>query len=681
MFRVSTFLSRSRNSASLGSSSSSQSLDSQSESQALEKALAAVELVLNDDIAGAEAGLAGGSSAFHKLAFGTLAFIKAALGAEQEVMKEASDQLYEAEVSATQSLAKTRRETDGSVLASAIYDKGSEFMLCQAETQVMMAIVGVLNESLTESIRGFYRLRKAYLTLDSLARMEDKFVRSQQAQNLGSSRTASKESLRPSPSGAATTAKGLENGQLYVASALSDGELVGEGRDSGNEDEYFKVDEKDAGSVKATIVQGDCGKVELDAEKQLEEVHITDIFSSPLDIFIHSGTNLMFGVLNLLISIVPPTFSKLLFIVGFRGDRERALRMLWQASKFHNINGGLAGLVILGWYNGLIGFCDIIPDEDADDGQDTAGYPARRLEALLHDMRKRYPKSNIWLIEEARMAVADRDLNRALDLLSQASGSSLKQLEAMRMFEMSLDSMYAHRYELCSDSFLKCVDLSGWSQALYYYLVGAAHQHKTLAEQYILMAPSKVGKKKMMGRQLPFDVFVVRKVAKWSERATRRGCDLIDAIGVNPLEEMIYLWGGYKKMDPANLEHSLRNLGRWSEGEEVDSSVVTDEADENASLALLRSVILRNLGRHDESMAVLKRDLVDLAPHALRGPHSDEWPAPAAHYEMAVNLVDLTGDATLVQEAKTHIERARNWDKYELDARLGVKITAALNSI
>ncbi|RMZ78908.1 hypothetical protein DV737_g3692, partial [Chaetothyriales sp. CBS 132003] len=630
------------------------------ESQALENALAAVELVLNDDIAGAEAGLAGGSSAFHKVAFGTLAFMKAALGVEQEVMKEASDQLAEAEASAAQSLAKAQRDISGRAPASAIYDKGSEFMLCQAEAQVMMAIVGVLNESLTESIRGFYRLRKAYLSLDALARMEDNFVKSQRAQSLDRHQTASKESLAPSLPKAATPAKGAENVQPYAPSALSHNPN-------------------------------------------------SPIFSSPLDIFIHTGTNLMFGVLNLLISIVPPAFSKLLFIVGFRGDRDRALRMLWQASKFHNINGGLAGLVIFGWYNGLVSFCDIVPDEDPDDGQSIAGYPAGRLQALLHDMRTRYPKSNIWLIEEARMAAADRDLNTTLELLSRAGGSSLKQLEAMRMFEMSLVSMYAHRYQLCADSFLKCVDLSGWSQALYYYLAGAAHvaayrecsgsdkdkaqQHKALAEQYIRSAPSKVGKKKMMGRQLPFDLFVVRKVAKWSERATRRGCDLIDAIGVSPLEEMIYLWGGYKKMDDANLEHSLRNVA-WSEGEE------TDEVDEKAGLALLRSVILRNLRRHDDSMAVLKRELLDLEPQALRGPLRDEWPAPAAHHEMAVNFganssdtdtssaasnspaeVDVRGDAILVHGAKTHIDRAKNWGSYELDARLGVKITAALNSI
>src|SRR5256885_713437 len=156
----------------LHASASSQSLDSLAETQNLENALRAAELILNDDIQGAEKSLANGNSSFHKLAKGVICFLQAALGFEQDVMREASAQLADAETSASND--QYRSEHDTRSFHSEIYDKGSEFALCQAQAQIMSAVVGVLNESLTESIRGFYKLRKAYGTLAGLMEMEDR---------------------------------------------------------------------------------------------------------------------------------------------------------------------------------------------------------------------------------------------------------------------------------------------------------------------------------------------------------------------------------------------------------------------------------------------------------------------------------------------------------------------------
>ncbi|KIW12813.1 hypothetical protein PV08_08000 [Exophiala spinifera] len=764
MHRVGRWLDRGRAAA----TASTQSLDSLEESQNLETALRAVELVLNDDIAGAERNLAEGTSSFHRLAQGTLAFMKATLGFEQEVMKEASETLAEAESSASTSYHKAQR--DSRVFNSNIYEKGSEFALCQAEAQIMSAVVGVLNESLTESIRGFYKLRKAYMTLDSLVQMEVAYMKARGVKSLGNSRNQSLESLPSATSAKSSqsnlvgkdTTQGNRPGEQPASrqpahpSGLRNAELVGPiASDDPEADEFHEADvihEKNpvtegyTGHLEVTRAPEDMEELDRDIERMnlshhADELHAegvlkppppattgmltedadSDTFSNSLDVFIHSGTNLMSGILSLLISIIPPAFSRLLYIIGFRGDRERGIRMLWQASKFSNINGGMASLVLFGWYNGLVGFCDIVSDSDPADPEDVEGYPGQRLQTLLKEMRTRYPQSHLWLVEEARMAASHRQLDNALDLLSSPGKSQLKQIEALHMFEKSLCAMNAHRYELCASSFLACADLNAWSRGLYYYIAGAAHlslyrydktltkekaaEHAKLAEEYFRTAPTKVGKKKMMGRQLPFDAFVVRKMAKWEERATRFNCSFIDAIGVSPLDEMIFLWAGYKKMDERRLQRSLDNLA-WSES---SPRWEREDVDEQAILAILRAVILRNLRRHDESKEVLQEWILNRSPNDFKGQNRDDWVAPTAHHEMAVNLwmqrtgyrpshgaepmvshgeesktstaVDLVHDARLVQNCKAQLEKAKNWDKYELDARLGMKITAGLNAV
>ena len=263
-----------------------------------------------------------------------------------------------------------RATSEPHAYVSDIYSTGTEFVLCQAIAQLMEAVVGVLTESLIESIKSFYKLRKAYATLESILDMEQKFAQ--------------------------------------------------------------------AG-----------GGVKLMPEPDSE------VSSNQIDAFIHSGTNLCFGIILLLISMVPPAFSMLLSIVGFRGDKQRGLKMLWQASRFPNLIGAIAALTLLGYYNRFVRFCDIKPDVTSEEDRELEGYPEERLTELLGNMRNRFPKSLIWLLEESSMKGANHDLKAALDLVLGSEQSPLKQVEALRVYERSFDALFLHRYELGSLSFIE----------------------------------------------------------------------------------------------------------------------------------------------------------------------------------------------------------------------------------
>ena len=666
-------------------------------------------------------------------------------------LSTASERLADAE--ATASTDHRRAQKDSHSYRSQIYPPGAEFALCHAETQLMSAVVGVLNESLTESIRGFYKLRKAYVTLNGILDAEARYMKKRHGmavdtpsrtsmESLGSN--GSTQSLKAMPGGfgnGATSNPGSKPPSIRSSrDALSDvfGNTGGQPEGcsettNDEEDEFYDADEdlerKEtatyAGHIEIDGVSGKLDELSIDsggtandrplpAQSSIPAQHglldhdpDSDIFSNPIDVFIHSGANLFFGLLLVMISMIPPAFSKLLFIIGFRGDKDRGIRMLWQASKFHNINGAMAGLIVLGYYNTFVGFSDIIPDFDPTSTDQNAieGYPKKRCEALLADMRSRHPKSHLWLVEEARMQATNRRLSAGISLLEGSTKSPLKQVEAIEMFEKSLEAMYIHDYALCAKSFIACVDLNNWSHALYYYIAGSANvelyrQHKTSdpeaakvyadkATELLKLAPKHAGKKKFMARQLPFDIFVVRKIHKWESRAHDWNVPFVDAIGVSPVEEMIFFWNGIKRMDQSQLQTSLERL-TWS-----DTSNPTwnrEGHEEKAILAVLRSATLRNLTRWDEAKKILRTEVLSVDPAELKGGLKDDWMAPAAHYEMGVNCWMQRGEAAKngsrsaveekrVKQCETWIAKAAQWEKYELDSRIGLKIATAQDTL
>ncbi|KAL8929963.1 MAG: hypothetical protein Q9208_001107 [Pyrenodesmia sp. 3 TL-2023] len=675
----------------------------------------------------------------------------------------ASDRLADAETTASADHRKAQR--DSNVFKSAIYPPGSEFALCHAQSQLMSAVVGVLNESLTEGIRGFYKLRKAFVTLDGILDAESRYMRGLSRQSLNSRRSA--ESLQSTRSARLTNAMSGGSGDEAPGATKPQKPLLNTVRqnearaaatksvsarpptsaenydydENDENDEFFDVDEipgdtpkeRYVGHIEIDGVTEDLAETSLDDDtlnghrdlappKTLSSNHEildydpdSDVFSNPIDVFVHSGANLCFGLLLVMISMIPPAFGKLLFIIGFHGDRERGLRLLWQASKFHNINGAMAGLSLLGFYNAVIGFADILPESSnmrtSDNAveQDVQGYPKERCEALLQDMRARHPKSHLWLLEEARMAAMNRRLSDSLSILESATTtrSPLKQVEALNMFERGLQAMYIHDYSLCADSFIKCVKLNNWSHALYYYIAGAAHvelyrkcslqteanrairdKHAAKATEYFRLAPTHAGKKKFMARQLPFDVFVTRKIKKWEQRSANWDMAFIDCVGVSPLEEMIMFWNGYRRMDESQLQTSLDNLAYSDGGDRTNKLWKREERDERAMLAVLRAVTLRNLGRWQDAVDALHKDVlggdVDLAE--LKGGLRDDWTAPMAHYEMGVICWMRRGDGVKaegdwVKECEEWIEKAARWGSYELDARVGMKVATAKDTL
>lgn len=581
----------------------------------------------------------------------------------------------------------------------------------------MGAVVAVLNESLTESLKGFYNLRSAFNTLYKISEAERRYI---ETKGITAKAGRSKTSVATFDTG--TTLAGSDGSGTHTPKDVKrqgdddDSDLEFEDAKEGISDQAIpneyqghlepldlsKLDIKDKGSLQAEDRPADykeTGGINVPsagaAAQSDNDVDFRNVSTDEIDLFIHSGTALCYGLLQLMLSMIPPTFAKLLSLFSFKGDRTNGLRLLWSATGFKdNINGGMASLITLGFHNGAIAFCDILSAD---------ALPRERLSSLLKEMRQLYPKSKLWLLEEARELSADHQLQKAVDITAPSnSPSPLTQVEALRTFERSLNLMYLHRYDECATSFLKCIELNNWSHALYYYIAGVCHvelyrqskkdgldkdvaKHATRAEELLKTVPNHTGKKRFMARQLPFDVFISRKLAKWTARSEQRNCSFIDAIGVSPLEEMIYFWSGYRRMAAPQLQDSLAALARSTTG---SSSTTSDEPqDEKAVLSLLSATIHRFLSDLPAAKTALA-PILPLTQATLRsssGAHADTWPVPVSHYEMAVVYWEQAGrekgDRQILNKCSEELRLVENAEAFDLDARVGLKVTTGRETL
>jgi hypothetical protein len=114
-------------------------------------------------------------------------------------------------------------------------------------------------------------------------------------------------------------------------------------------------------------------------------------------------------------------------------DRQRGLAMLWEAAEHENVHSAIAALAILQYYGNGLQFCDILAPDNEE-----GGYPKQRCFAVLTRVRRKYPNSALWKLEEARMEAVDGRVENAVEMLSQPIVTEMRQVEALMLFEKSM---------------------------------------------------------------------------------------------------------------------------------------------------------------------------------------------------------------------------------------------------
>lgn len=549
----------------------------------------------------------------------------------------------------------------------------------------MSAVTGVLTESLTETLKGFYKLRKAYSTLLELQAAEKKYLDEHFPDHAKSYSKAT--SLK------GTSAASVRSGKTNTSTKSPPSAAKDTANDDDDDDNFEDAPE---GPTDETGLSKDFSTLNLGAANDIvdEDFDFRRASTDPIDIFIHSGIAMCFGIFQLVLALLPPPIAKFLAFLSFKGDKQTGLRLLWSATNFkENINGAIAAFVTAVYHNALVAPSDILRREDI---------PLDRLKQLLLAMEPYCEGSGLYTLEFSRMVSNEQDLDGAIAVMKAGPTSPLRQVEAFKVFESCFLYLYTHQYKECAASFLACVDLNTWAHGMYYYIAAACYielyreartagdadaaaAHAAEADRLLELAQANIGAKKILGRKLPIDLFMQRKVAKWQSRARQRGCALVDAVGVSPVMEMTYLWSGFKKMRAPYLADSLARLA-WSEDAARDPPAAEEPVDERALLALLKATVLRNQGRIAEGRALLESGVMVHDTAALKAcEHGDDWVGVTAYYERAVcywqEAGGETGPRALLEKCDEDLQKVEKSDNYDIEVMLGLKIGNARDSL
>ncbi|EAZ63587.2 hypothetical protein PICST_68670 [Scheffersomyces stipitis CBS 6054] len=618
------------------------------------------------------------------LALGVMEFIEATLGFETEVMERANRTLSEAE---TASLNNSKYNVKYSLATSYIYPPGTEFQVTYAESTLLNALVMLLKENngMVEGAKALFKLRRAYQTLDSVYKkikdsepIFNKNLSKLKKESLSNMNNISTSDLPGYKSNSSMSSNGGSSASLASdVKLMKDLEKVYqmrkgriEGTNLGNnapEKINFFEGFEDRSSNSSIVSSAATSTSNLSTTESATD---NQLHVSTVDEFIHSGVQLCFGILQVVLSLIPPAIGKVLSIVGFKGDREIGLKMLWRtAITSRNIHGELALLCLLVFYDGPVQFVDVgfqlpghedskVKDVLSLDGKTTVSEselkkilqnPALYTPQLLKRARAFFPHNALWLLQEGRVLAAQGELEKATQLMQSFTDDKsnkirMQQVEALLVFDRGMFYAFQHDYDNAARDFVKLIDINSWSKGVYLFMAASCYlekyrmiemglvdvedkekelrKYEDLAVKYFELAPTYVpnhGHNSTSKKQLPFDKFLLRKLRHLEERKRQYPkLKFVDLIGTSLIHELVYFWNGYNRMSEKDLQLSLKLLAYSGEvnaelsanSETASYTKIAESEDEAMIRYFLQAIVLRSTGKVSEGLSILENHVI-----------------------------------------------------------------------
>lgn len=735
-----------------------------------ESALQAMDYVLDDRPEQGKALLddidkkTGSPHTISVLARGVVEFLQATLSFEHEEMKKATETLMRAEDLSWKSKTDAEKQNFKS---SSIYPPGTVYAVTYTEALLLHALLMLFSESLVEAAKALFKLRKAYSMLSQIIQLVHEAERKKNIPgvismaaidgepttnntNNSSSTSSTRSSTSSTRKGTNKTPSESETSSVSDATTFTSVDVPYKLTDEQKSDDSLialaeRIQKMRLGRLAGSHIDNapafnrlredlglhtmktiDRQGINMTQKSYLSEEY--DLHQATIDEFIASGANLCYGILQVVLSLIPPAVGAVLSIVGFKGSREEGLKLIWKSTRQRNVHGSIGLLSLMFYYDGPFQFTDDdfdIPvshyknDKSKRDATLTRSYtnakdfdsmanekllhPGKLLENSLLQARALFPNSALWLLNEARMLSAKGRLSDSMTLMDSIDVNEIhmRQVKVLMVFDRANTLVNLHEYERAAEELIFLTDFSDWSHAFYTYFAGCCYLekwrqcelkiinsdnsqvYKERAEKLILSAPDLLAKKTFRSKNLPLDRFMARKVSQYKVTQSKLGCKfIVDAIATSPIHEIMYFYNGYNRMTKDSLIMTKRLLAEYQNG-----ATALHDPDQELVNNLLLAITLRRLQEHKEGCKLLDEKVLPQIFTLQNGKvkyikkTNDPWAYPTALYERAL-FSWKEGGVGKLPEIREWLVRAQNYaDDYELSTRISMKIKAALDRV
>lgn len=704
------------------------------------------------------------------LATGVIHFLEATLGFEPKKIAKAQAAMNKTEQLAIKA---EKFNIEHNIIASEKYEIGMECKIAYIESCLLSALLMLFTESYMDTIKALYKLKKAYSGLISLnktvQKLKDKPYKlkkraSSKSENndaLNLSRETSKDSFETcfenesecneykehiranedTLTAASKTSKSEETSKILLGNYLPSDIPAGVFENLESKQQLSSLSEKehelismmkDVYQMRDSRLRGShLGNKHPVLRKKLGDPQNAAAASSSsafvylngeghekptIDEFIESGVSLCYGIIQLILSILPPAVTTVLNAIGFKIDKLEGLQLLWDVVNERNIFSGLSLGSLVIYYHGPFKFIDNnfdIPIEDKKIRH--LIHPGKLLDNQILKATCVFPESSLWVLQEGIILSSEGQLKKALDVIGRKPINSIQmlQIKAQIVFCRALLYCFSFEFEKAAADFLYLLEINEWSHAFYTYFAGccyleayrlcdilskdptaAAIQHlvssidtskkqyfKKRAEECLEKAPTYLNKKKFMSNNLPFDNFMLRKLKQFNEiekKLKSSNVDLIDSVATSPIMELIYLYDGFNRMDNVQLNFAL-NYALQYDNKATQLKVPSQISIKN----FLNATILKNLKEFEQANSLIQKELLPLIIDKNSGKFiklkHNPWLYPSVFYELALinwNLKKMSGLKETIQYLRHSLGYMND---YELSSRIGMRSQAALN--